>query len=214
MKTSFQKNRIALFAGFFCAASVGASGAVVELTGNGDFETGDLSSWDYFPTASSTFAVTGDAFAGGFAGEVANSASASAALIKQSNLGVGVVNPGDTITITFVAKGTDAVGGVQFAEFFSEISGGGVSQAEILGGAPLFLTSTFETYSFTTTAGADVSGGVTLQFGAITGAAIGSEASFIIDNVSVTVDVIPEPSAAMLCVLPLLGLFGRRRRSA
>ena len=63
------------------------------------------------------------------------------------------------------------------AAFFSEVDGGGVSSAVILGGAPLALDpdpTVWTSYSFTTAAGPDVSGGVTLQLAAITGAAVGS----------------------------------------
>ncbi|MCA9319216.1 MAG: hypothetical protein KDB53_00705, partial [Planctomycetes bacterium] len=73
---------------------------------------------------------------------------------------------------------------------FSEVAGGGVSAAEILGGAPLALDpnpNTWTGFSFTTTAGPDVAGGVTLQLAAITGGAPGSMSMVCFDNVSVTI---------------------------
>ena len=191
------------------AASTAMAG--IELTNNGGFELGDTSGWEYFATPASTFSADSSSpFAGSFAGNLVNLTDGSAAVIKQANMGVGLVNPGDEITISFWAKNINGVGGVNFAEFFSEIAGGGTSSAQILGGAPLFASATDWTfYQFTTFAGPDVSGGVTLQFTATTGAIIGSTSELLIDNVSVT--VIPAPGA--MALLGLGGLMaGRRRR--
>ena len=185
--------------------------AGIELTTNGGFETGDTTGWQYFATPASTFGVDSSSpFSGGFNGNLENLTDGSAAIIKQANIGVGIVNPGDEITISFWAKGINANGGVNFAEFFSELAGGGTSSSEILGGAPLFASDTDWTfYEFTTFAGPDVSGGVTLQFTATTGATIGSTSQLLLDDVSVT--VIPAPGA--MALLGLGGLMaGRRRR--
>lgn len=182
----------------------------LELTSNGGFEAGDTSDWVSFPTGNSTFGVTGDANSGVFAGELINLASGSAAVIKQANLGIGLVNPGDEITVSFSAKGEGVAGGVSFAEFFSELDGGGTSAAEIFTGAPLLLTDQYQDFMFTTTAGPDVSGGVTLQLTATTGANIGSTMSLFIDDVSVSI-AIPEPSTTLLAGLGLLAGAVRRR---
>ncbi|MFT4543345.1 MAG: hypothetical protein ACI841_004771 [Planctomycetota bacterium] len=156
-----------------------------DLTVNGDFETGDTSSWTSFPTASSSFAVTSDANSGSWAGEIHNSAGTSAHVVKQANIGIGTVTPGATIDISFAAKGVGVLGGVAFAELFSEISGGGVSSAVLLGGAPIAVTGSWQTFNYTATAGGDVSGGITLQFAVVTGADIGSEMELFIDDVTV-----------------------------
>ncbi|QDV08084.1 Carbohydrate binding domain protein [Planctomycetes bacterium Poly30] len=170
-----------------CSTSLALAAPGNDLTTNGGFELGDTSSWVSFPTANSTFNVTGDSNSGAFAAELFNPDAPAGAVIKQANLGVGTVQPGDSITISFAAKGSFANGGVAFAEFFSEIAGGGTSSNQILTGGPLPLTGDWQTFCFTTTAGSDVSGGVTLQMVAATGAAAGSVAVLFIDDVSVKV---------------------------
>ncbi|MFK7882864.1 MAG: PEP-CTERM sorting domain-containing protein [Phycisphaerales bacterium] len=192
------------------AAGTAAAGGL-ELTTNGGFETGDTTGWEYFATPASTFAADGsDPFAGSFAGNLENLTDGSAAVIKQANIGIGLVNAGDEVTISFWAKNINGVGGVNFAEFFSEVDGGGTSSAEILGGAPLFASDTDWTfYEFTTFAGPDVSGGVTLQFTATTGAVIGSTSQLLIDDVSVS--IVPAPASVALMGLGGL-VAGRRRR--
>lgn len=175
---------------------------------NGDFETGDTAGWESFPTGSSVFeAQTSDVDSGIYSGRVFNDATGSAAVIKQANVGIGSIVPGDPITVTFRAKGNFEAGGVSFAEFFSELDGGGTSAAEIFGGAPLPLTSSYETYTFNTVAGPDVSGGVTLQFTATTGANVGSTAELFVDSVSIT----PEPATAAMFGLGGLAMLRRRK---
>ncbi len=175
---------------------------------NGGFETGDTFGWSSFPSPSSIFDVVSDAHSGAWAGYLHNPHIGSGAVIKQANLGAGSIAAGAAVHIEFWAKGSAGIGGVFFAEFFSELDGGGVSAAEILGGAPIFLTDTYTFYSFDTFAGPDVSGGVTLQFGAITGAVDGSFSTAYIDDV--VVSFVPAPGSAML--LGLGGLAATRRR--
>lgn len=163
-----------------------ATAAAQNLAINGGFEAGDTSSWVSFPTAGSTFVTTSDANSGSFAGVIFNDTPASPAVVKQANLGVGVVMPGATVEISFAAKGEGMVGGVAFAEFFSELAGGGVSGAEILSGAPLGITSSWQTFTFTTTAANNTSGGITLQFAAVTGGAPGSVIELFVDDVVIT----------------------------
>ena len=184
--------------------------AAADLTNNGGFETGDTSGWVEFPTANSTFTITSDANSGSWAAEVFNNDVAAGAVVKQANLGIGVVNPGDLINISFAAKGSFAAGGVAFAEFFSEIDGGGTSSNEILGGGPLNLTSSYQTFNFQTVAGSDVSGGITLQFAAVTGGAPGSTAVLFIDDARVS--IVPEPASISVLAAGLFGFILRRRR--
>ena len=76
-------------------------------------------------------------------------------------------------------------GGVVFAEFFSELTGGGTSKAEIFTGGPLTLNTAWTPYSFTTTLGLDVSGGVTLQLKTSCGPVEGCGVDAFFDNVSI-----------------------------
>ncbi len=171
------------------AANPAYGQSLVELVSNGDSETGDTSGWDYFPTGGSTFDVVSspaeDVFAGSFSTKIENLAETSNAFVRQTGIGAGIVQPSAQVNISFWAKGSAELGGVHFAEFFS-LGESGVTSSEILGGAPLFLTDTYEFYEFTVTAASDVSGGVTLQLGATTGATTGSAATFFFDDVSVT----------------------------
>ena len=93
------RNAIAMGICILAGGTVGAQ----ELAINGGFETGDTSGWDFFPTPNSSFTAVSDAFSGNFAGRLENLTDGSAALIKQANVGIGVVNPGDEIQISFYA---------------------------------------------------------------------------------------------------------------
>ena len=184
----------------------------LQLTTNGGFETGDTSGWQSFPSTGSSFSAQSSiVFEGSFAGLLDNPTGTSAAVIKQANLGIGMLQANQDVTISFWAQGSAANGGVHFAEFFTEIDGGGASSSTILGGGPLFLTNTWTQYQFTVNTGSnDISGGVTLQFAAVTGGDQGSTSTFFIDNVSVS--VVPEPTSAILLGGAGLGLMLRRRR--
>ena len=212
-----------LCVGMSLAIVVGLSltGSAVELTTNGGFETGDFTGWTQFPTgpnAASQQTVTNvNPSSGTYAGEIFNDEPASNSLFKQANLAAGLLVPGQTVNISFDARGSYGIGGVAFAELFSELDGGGVSKAEILGGGPLGIngdSSVWTTFNYTTTLGPDVSGGVTLQLGATNGAVANETTTMWYDNVSVSVDsLIPEPTSFTLLGLAGLSLLGLRRRS-
>jgi hypothetical protein len=195
---------------FALLATLSSTANAVELTSNGGFETGTFAGWTQFPSGPNQFITNVNPASGVFASEINNTILASNSLIKQANLGIGIVTPGQLITISFSARGSFADGGVAFAEFFSEKSGGGTSKSEILGGGPLTLHPTnWTNFNFTTTAGTDVSGGVTLQLGAATGAASTSMSHVFYDNASVT--VVPEPATYAVLGIGALALIRRRK---
>ena len=158
-----------------------------ELAVNGDFETGDDTGWSNFSGAGATFTVTDTQANGGVYSGNLNAGSASVALVKQANIGIGTVQPNSTVEVSFDLLGSlTGDGGVVIVEFFSELDGGGVSKSEILFGPPAFPNDTWTSYSYTVTTGADVSGGVTLQLKAECGAVAGCAVDSYFDNVSVT----------------------------
>ena len=172
------------------------STAQFEVTFNGDFERGDLVGWEDFTVniEGQTFELIDESpFSGNYHGKLDNQKLASGAVIKQANLGIGLVQPGQVANISFWARGEWGVGGVFFAEFFSELAGGGTSKAETLGDAPLFSPDPLDSpadwtqFNFTAGLGPDVGGGVTLQFVSATGGAEGSFATLEIDDVSVVI---------------------------
>ncbi|MGI9341665.1 MAG: hypothetical protein ACR2QV_02375 [Gammaproteobacteria bacterium] len=192
----------------------------VNVQVNGSFETGDFTGWTQFPTGAGQQSVNGSTAGdtssdGSFHAQINNDLPFGNSLIKNANVGVGVVAPNSPYTVTFDARGSYAVpGGVAFAEFFSELSGGGTSKAEILGGTPLAINPNPEvwtSFSFSGTTGADVSGGVTLQLGATTGPAGGTNMFY--DNIVIDVTPIPVPAAVWLFG-SALGLLGWMRRKA
>ena len=169
---------------------------------NPGFEWGDTGGWlDLTPFPGSTFdAILGSeaegfAYSGDYFGRIETTGMALGAPVKQANVGtVGAVQvqPFDTVKISFAARAEWGIGGVQFAEFFSEKAGGGTSKAEILGGGPLFdpggpFPTDWVPFEFITTLGSDVTLGVTLQFNAATGGVVGSTSTLDIDDVSITI---------------------------
>lgn len=197
-----------------------ASAQAVEVAVNGGFETGNFDDWTQFPTGPNQTVnanAPGDTSSeGDFHAQINNTVLASNSLFKQANVGIGTVAPGQPWTVTFDARGSFGPGGVAFAEFFNELSGGGTSPCTgcgILGGAPLQLDpdpTVWKSFSFSGVNGADVSGGVTLQLGATTGGGAGSFANMYYDNISI--NVVPVPAAVWLfgSALGLLGWVRRR----
>jgi hypothetical protein len=137
---------------------------------------------------------------GTFAGELVATASASNAVLKNANVGIGIAAPFVEVEISFWARGRTVDGGVTFAEFFSELDGEGVSKTEILGGQPLPLDpnpDVWKQFTFQTTTGPDVGGGVTLQFAAIAGGAGTSAAEMYVDDISIDVAATAVPAIAL-----------------
>jgi hypothetical protein len=103
-------------------------------------------------------------------------------VLKQERRAAGTVKSGDTINISFDMKGSAADGGVIFPELISEPAGPGQLLATIA--AP---TAGWTTYSYSATAGANVSEGITFQLAIVCGGVPSCSANVFIDNVSITI---------------------------
>jgi len=214
----------------FAGAAQAVDLVPVELAINGGFETGNKDGWSQefgtFPGSTGSITVGSPGSNSNFAATISTGLPGFGLGVgfKNANLAIGNVMPFEQVTISFDVKGSYAVGGVAFAEFFSELASGGVSKSVLLGGAPLFAASecagfnavTFTRCTFTTTTGANVAGGVTLQLLSASGGAVGSSATTVFDNVSISVmRPVPEPGtyALMLAGLVGVGAIVRRRRA-
>jgi hypothetical protein len=171
----------------------GGGGTPGELAINGDFETGDTSGWVTFvdATGASFTASSTNPSSGSFSGNLISDFNAGLggpidAVVKQANLGAGgTALPNTQYVITFDLRGSASDGGVFFVEFFSELSAGGTSKAEIITGGPHPLSDTWTTYSYTVLTGSDVSGGITVQLKTSCGPVADCLVDVFFDNVSI-----------------------------
>jgi len=180
-------------------AVLSLNASALELAVNGGFETGDFSGWTQFPNGGIQAITTDNPSSGTYAANLnvpvrSQTDPAVDNLIKNANLGVGTVTPGSPITVTWDMRGSlEGAGGVVFVELFSELTGGGTSKSEIYTDGPLFPTAGWQSFTWNTTLGPDVSGGVTLQLKASCGPVEGCGVDAYFDNASMT--VIPDPNA-------------------
>ena len=181
------------------AGGGGAGGVAGDIAINGGFETGEFNdgspdaSWQQFPNGGLQAITTDNPASGTYAANLTvpvrgPTDPAVDNLIKNANLAAGDLTPGQEITVTWDMRGSlIGAGGVVFVELFSELSGGGTSKAEIYTNAPLSPTADWQSFSWTTTLGPDVSGGVTLQLKASCGPVEGCGVDVYFDNVTIVV---------------------------
>ncbi|MCF7569004.1 DUF5011 domain-containing protein [Sabulilitoribacter arenilitoris] len=170
----------------------GGGGTTTGIANNGDFETGDFAGWEVFDNGG-TITIDAANNGGSWSGKivsVGSNAAGSNATLKQERKGAGTVSAGDTVEIKFdyLLSGVTSPGAVINLAVFGEVDAGGVSFTENLPAPTDQSTWTPYTHTFTIPAGADVSGGITLQYNLPCGAVDGCGATFNLDNVSIVLN--------------------------
>ena len=200
IQLKFDGNGTIFLDNLYFTTAGGAAGPGDELAINGGFETGAFNdgspdaSWQQFAGGGVQTITDVNPSSGTYAANLVVPVrvagdSAVDNLIKNANLQAGNLTPGASITVSFDLRGSlSGDGGVIFAELFSELAAGGTSKAEILGGAPLNPNPDWTSYSYTTTLGPDVAGGVTLQLKTSCGPVVGCGVDAFFDNVSITLN--------------------------
>ncbi len=160
--------------------------AMGEYITNGDWETGNACGWTDVGGLGTFEVSSAQAQAGTYSGRMTVGESQTYTL-RQSNLAMGTITTGSSVTVSFDVFGANGAGGVMSAQLQSQIDGGGVSNTELLQGN-ILPTGTWENYSYTVTVAGDVSGGVNLQLDVACGAVTGCNVDAYIDNVSLVIN--------------------------
>jgi len=193
-----------------CAAALvfATSPVSANLLTNPGFETGDLTGWQALNTAgNATITVqspdNGPSAPGTHHAFANNQAEALGLTLKQSTA-PGSAVPG-TVFYSFDLKlGEADLGGVFFVEIFAENA-----QNAVISNGPGLLGN-YTPANWTTFSGSFVAppntDHLTIQFGAITGANIGSKSSMLIDNVDLNQGSVPVEAVTWS---GLKGSFGR-----
>ena len=160
---------------------------------NGDFETGDLTSWEIFGASPSSSVTVqspdnGPSAPGTHNAYLDNQAEALGLGIKQVTM-PGSASEGEVFYSFDLKLDSADVGGVLFVEIFAEQSGVGIVGGSGLMG-PFWPWNAWETTSssFIAPAGTDF---LTIQFVATTGANVGSNCIAHVDNVDLHQSVSP-----------------------
>ena len=187
---------------------------------NGDFESGALSPWLAVSNGGTIGIDTppaGNPSAGSFAAHLTAAPDGSGAqfpILKLERVAAGLLTPNAPVTVSFDLFGSyGGPGAVFVTELFSEKASGATNEILAPNAVP---TGTWQTITYSTTLGADVTGGLSLLFKADCGANVGCNIDAYIDNVVIDTAVVPVPAAVWLFGSGLVGLVGvaRRKRKA
>lgn len=174
--------------------ALGASAQSTDLAINGGFETGTFTGWTAtqgVPVSSGTIVSPGNN--SNFAARVDVVGFLATFTLQTDNLGAGIVVPGETVTVTLDVRGLASTNQSPRADFLS-IDAGGIALAESLGTIPLDPNpSLWTTVSYTTTAAADVTGGIGFRITVIGFTAPNDHVE--VDNVSVVIGNAPYPGS-------------------
>lgn len=164
----------------------GTGAAAGDIADNGGFETGDLSGWAVYENGGIIIADNTQSKTGTWSAKIVASPAGLNPTLKQERKAAGTISVGDKVKVTFDYMGSLAgESGMYDMRSFVEAADG-VNQTEIFSVTP---TATWQTFTTTyTVAAGDVSGGVTLQFGAICGGVPGCSSTLYLDNVSVIIN--------------------------
>jgi hypothetical protein len=185
-----------------------ANGVIMELLTNGDFETGDFTGWE--------LGINGIQTIENGAARISNSVIASPSTIRQNELHMGLLTPGQEVTVSFDYRGSVGIGAVIIAHIYSVVEGGGISNTKLLDIVfPHADPDVWSTHTQTITLGDDVSGGFSFQLEATTGTHLESFADVYFDNISVMGNVIHEPTSVFLILSggTILTLMRRKKNN-
>lgn len=164
----------------------GGTPATGDIAANGGFETGDFTGWAVYKNGGFIEVDNTQSKTGTWSAKVVASPAGLNPTLKQERKAAGNIKVGDRVKITFDYKGalTGESGAYDFRSFVEAANG--VNQTEIFSLIPSATWQNFTT-TYTVKAG-DVSGGITLQFGAICGGVPGCSSTLYLDNVSIIIN--------------------------
>ena len=159
---------------------------------NGNFETGDATGWSLFANGGTAEIDNTTNNGGSFSGKLATNGASNPGF-KQERVGIGTVQAGDVVQVSFDHIGSSTVpeGGVFNVLLFVERAEGepGDPITHIFDPRPS-LSGTWSTFTATYTipGGASVTGGLSILIEAVCGGAPGCSVSANIDNVSIVLN--------------------------